>query len=67
MCEMSTDYQTAYRMAQREANRLNRPIGIEKAREYGRTVYRVKLVPARPDQRFGWETRCQIVDPEVQS
>ncbi len=59
------DYHEAYRDAQRQANVYNRPMGLEKANEYGRTVYRIKMLPKLPKDRYGWETRCQVVDPDT--
>jgi hypothetical protein len=58
-----TDYRRARREAQADANRFGRDMGIEKATEYGKTVYRVKFLP-RADRRFGWELRCEVVTPE---
>lgn len=54
----------AHDRAQWDANHYGRPMGLEKAKEYGRTVYRVSMIPKRPDQRFGWELRCEVVEPE---
>jgi hypothetical protein len=58
------NYTAARAQAQSEANRFNRPMGIERAREFGREVFRVKMIPKNPAQRFGWETRCEVVEPE---
>ena len=58
-----TDYHEAYEAARQDADLLHRPMGIEKAREYGRTIYRVKMLPKRADQRFGWELACEVVEP----
>lgn len=49
--------------ASRHARQLNHAVGIEAAREFGRTVYRVGLIPNSPAQRFGWETRCEPILP----
>lgn len=59
----STDYHEAYAAARKDAKQFNRPMGLEKAREYGKIVYRVKMLPIRADQRFGWETQCQVIEP----
>ena len=59
-----SDYKDAYKEAQIYANRLMRPMAIEKATEYGRVVFRVKMLPIKPSDRFGWETRCEVVDPD---
>jgi hypothetical protein len=57
------DYQEAYAYARQEAKTLGRPLALEKANHYGRTVYVVKGIPADPKNRYGWETRCQVVEP----
>ena len=51
----TSSYREAQQVAQSDANRYNRPMGIEKAREYGHEVFRVKMIPIDPLQRFGWE------------
>lgn len=58
------DYHTAREHAQRDANEFGRPMGLERAREFNREMYRVKFVPVDPAKRFGWELRCEIVEPE---
>ncbi len=59
------DYDAAYAAAQPLANQMagKVTVAIEKAREFGRTVYRVKFVPNAPSKRTGWETRAEIVEP----
>lgn len=57
------DYHQAYEAARQCAIALQRPIGLEGAREFGRQVYRVKGIPADPAKRYGWELRCEVVDP----
>ena len=57
-----TNYQEAYEQARKDAATYHRPMGLERATEYGRIVFRVNMVPKQPNQRFGWETRCQIVE-----
>lgn len=59
------DYFTRYREAQRQANLYNRSMGLEKVLEYGHVVYSLKMIPKRPKDRYGWETRCQVVEPEA--
>jgi hypothetical protein len=58
-----SDYGEARREAQRQANVYGRTMGLERADEYGRTVYRVQIIP-KIGQRFGWELRCETVDPD---
>ncbi len=38
-------------------------MAIEKAKEYGKTVFRVKMIPKDPKDRFGWETKVEVVEP----
>lgn len=56
-------YDQARHEAGELARRLNHAVGVERASEYGRTVYLVKLIPNDPSQRFGWEMRCEPVLP----
>jgi len=64
--EVFNKYGLAREHAQAWANRLVRPMGIELANEYGRKVYRVAMLPIKRSQRFGWELRCEVVNPQVQ-
>ena len=57
------DIAAARAYASQQARTLNHAMGVERASEYGREVYRVAMIPTRPDQRFGWETRCEVVLP----
>lgn len=57
------DYHEAYEAARLDAVQFNRPMGLEAAREYGKIVYRVKMIPINPAQRCGWETCCEVVLP----
>ncbi len=63
MSKFIVDYHEARRYAQERANSLGLPFGIEAANEYGRKGHTVKLLP-RPENRQGWEMRCEVVDPE---
>lgn len=56
------DYKPALAAAIELARSVNRECGIEKAREFGRTVYRVKMLP-NPENRTGWELTCEVVRP----
>ena len=58
-----TDYHEAYAHALGKARELGRPVGIEAMCEYGRKGFSVKLVPVDPSKRFGWEMRCEVVNP----
>lgn len=64
MTTVFVDYRDARADAQRQANVYNRDIGIEAAREYGRPVYRLHLLP-KPSHRQGFELRVEVVSPEV--
>lgn len=44
------------------ANTWNTPQGIEKRKEFGRTIYVVRSIP-RADKRFGVDLRCEAVEP----
>jgi len=57
-------WQEAHTEAQKDANLMGRPMALEYAKEYGRGVYRVKMIPCDPSKRFGWEARCEVVEPE---
>lgn len=55
-------YEHARQQAQADANRYHRPMGIERAREFGREVFYVRMIPVDPAKRFGWETRVEVID-----
>lgn len=54
-------YDDARVWADKMANRVG--VAIERATEFGMTVFRVKFVPWDPARRFGRELRCEIVPP----
>lgn len=58
----SPDWKLAHNEAQKWANQLGRETGIEKAVEFGKTVYRVHFLP-KPQNRYGFELRCELVPP----
>jgi len=62
--ESFKSYDDAYDHAQTMMVERNSPIGIEKMSDpfRGGSVFSVKMVPADPAHRCGWETRCEIVD-----
>lgn len=62
--QVFSDWKAAHTAAQADANRLGLSLGIEKAKEYGKTVFRVSILP-KPENRYGWETRCEVVDPDL--
>lgn len=60
--DVFSDWKDAHNSAQRQANLYARDMGVEKANEFGKTVYRVKMLP-NPENRYGWELRCEVVHP----
>lgn len=56
------NYKDAHNEAVRLANLTKRETGVEKINEFGKTVYRAKMLPNR-ENRAGWELRCQVVKP----
>lgn len=63
MIEQTPDYTDARRTAHRWAHILKRPIAIETAREYGRTVYRVWMIPVRASDRTGAQLWMEVIHP----
>jgi hypothetical protein len=59
-----TDYNNALTYARDLATQCKRDAGIEKAKEFNRTVFSVFLLPA-PAFRTGRELRCETVAPET--
>jgi len=57
-----SDWKAAHTAAVELARLLKRETGIEKAVEFGRTVYRVHSLP-KPENRYGFELRCEVVRP----
>jgi len=55
-------WKAAHAAAVERARLLNRETGIEKAIEFGKTVYRVHHLPL-PQNRQGFELRCEVVRP----
>ena len=58
------EWSDARHYAQQDANRYQRPMGVEKQNHYGRIVFCVTTIPANPSKRFGWETRVEVVEPD---
>lgn len=55
-------YKNAFNHAVDKANSCNCDVGIQKAREFGSTVYNVFLLP-KPENRYGHELTCEVVRP----
>ena len=59
-----TEYRDALSYARSLATQCARDTGIEKTKEFTRTVFLVCLLPA-PAFRTGRELRCEIVTPNT--
>ena len=59
-----SEYIQAHNYAAGQAKSLNQCYGIEKMRQFGKTVFSVKMIPNNPERRFGWELGCEVVTPE---
>lgn len=57
-----SDYKLARAAAERTAKKLGLSVGIEKRKEFGKTVFTVKLVPKDPSKRFGHELNMEIIE-----
>ena len=62
MSQAFGDWKAAHTAAVELARLLKRETGIEKAREFGKEVFRVHSLP-RAENRCGFELRCEIVRP----
>jgi len=65
MSRVLDTYEQAAAFARHEARRLNHCMGIEKWRDYGIGPWksRVFMLPNDPNKRFGFEARCETVNP----
>ena len=65
MSRIFTTYPEAAAYARFEARRRGRCMGIEAWREYGvgPVKFRVFGLPDDPAKRFGFEARCEVVNP----
>ena len=57
------DWKEAHTHAVKLARQLGREVGILKAKEYNKTVFQVLHLP-RPENRYGFELRCELVSPD---
>ena len=57
------DYQEAYAHAINRANKYRQAYGIEKGTPPLQKNFRIAMIPNDPAKRFGWEYRCQAVEP----
>jgi hypothetical protein len=56
------DWKEAHTAAVLLARQLGKEVGILKAKEYSSTVYQVMSLPKR-ENRYGFELRCELVNP----
>jgi hypothetical protein len=56
------DWKEAHTAAVMLARQLNKEVGILKAKEYSSTVFQVMSLP-KPENRYGFELRCELVNP----
>jgi hypothetical protein len=56
-------YEAAYEYAREKSTLTRHPYGIERNR-YVAGGFTTFMLPIRPDQRFGHELRCQVVEPD---
>lgn len=57
-----TVWKEAHTAAVLLARQLNKEVGIYKTKEYNKQVYQVLHLP-KPQNRQGFELRCELVDP----
>lgn len=57
-----TDWREAHTAAVHLARLLGRETGVLKAKEYNRDVFQVIHLP-KPENRQGFELRCEVVGP----
>lgn len=57
------DYHLAHGNAVLLARSSRKDVGIERAAEFGKEVFRVFRLPL-PQNRFGFELRCEVVGPD---
>lgn len=62
MAQFFTEYKEAHTAAVLLSRQLGREVGIERGKEYSRSGYLVHQLP-RPENRQGFELRCEIVRP----
>ena len=57
-----TTWQDAHAFASKRAAAWQTPQGIEKIREYGKTLWKVRSLPVK-GKRFGVDAACEAVEP----
>lgn len=56
------DYHNAHAAALELSRNTGRPVGLEATKVYGKHGFCIALIPTLPRNRFGWETRCEVVE-----
>lgn len=56
------NWKDAYLAALALANQLGHDVGIWKQIEYGQEGYNIRSLP-KPENRYGHELRCEVVQP----
>jgi hypothetical protein len=62
MATSFSDWKEAHTAAVHLARQLGREVGVYKTKEYSSTVYQVIHLP-KPENRQGFELRCEVVGP----
>lgn len=62
MARFYTDWKEAHTAAVHLARELGREVGLERGKEFNRPGYLLHHLP-RPENRTGFELRCEIVRP----
>lgn len=62
MAQTFDDWKSAHTAAVVLGRQLGRETGIEKMRQFGREVFLVHHLP-KPENRTGFELRCEVVKP----
>ena len=63
MSRFIRDYHEATGYARTEATKIGTWFGVEAAVEYGAKGFRVFMIPANPNKRFGRDARCEPIAP----
>jgi hypothetical protein len=57
-----SDYKEAATEGRKYARYLGKDVGMERANEFGKTVYNVTPLP-KPENRYGHELRMEVLSP----
>ena len=56
------NYSEAHAAAVQLARTLNKEVGLEKFKEFNTSGFRIFRLP-KPENRYGFELRCEVVKP----